>query len=92
MLVEHICLRFLRKKLIINDVVLTEEIAHKYFGDGAIIGKTQRYKGADMEATNYTRQFHLQPLQEIHLKSHYDYELRGNDNFKYLDFTAITGF
>lgn len=153
----------------LNDVVLTEEIAHKYFGDGDVIDKTlryqdedfvvkavlkklpqnshiqfgilfnfdkyiqlveagggrirdnwgwsdyytyillkpgadiqalrskmpsfaQRYKGADMKATNYTMQFYLQPLQEIHLKSHYDYELRGNGNFKYLNFLAIAGF
>jgi putative ABC transport system permease protein len=51
----------------------------------------ERYKGEDMKATSYTMQFHLQPLKEIHLKSHYDYEFAGNGNFKYLSFLAITG-
>ncbi|MDX2067988.1 MAG: ABC transporter permease [Haliscomenobacter sp.] len=52
----------------------------------------ERYKGEDMKATSYTMQFLLQPLKEIHLKSHYDYELQGNGNFKYLGFLAIAGF
>lgn len=52
----------------------------------------ERYKGEDMKATSYTMQFLLQPLKDIHLKSHYDYELQGNGNFKYLGFLAIAGF
>ena len=52
----------------------------------------ERYKGEDMKATSYTMQFLLQPLRDIHLKSHYDYELQGNGNFKYLGFLAIAGF
>ena len=52
----------------------------------------ERYKGEDMKATSYTMQFLLQPLNDIHLKSHYDYELQGNGNFKYLGFLAIAGF
>ncbi len=52
----------------------------------------ERYKGEDMKSTSYTMQFLLQPLKDIHLKSHYDYELQGNGNFKYLGFLAIAGF
>lgn len=51
----------------------------------------ERYKGADMKETNYTMQFDLEPLKDIHLKSSYDYEFPGNGNFKYLGFLAIAG-
>lgn len=51
----------------------------------------ERYKGEDMKATNYTMQFVLQPLKDIHLKSKYDYEFPGNGNFKYLSFLGIAG-
>lgn len=51
----------------------------------------ERYKGEDMKETSYTMQFDLQPLKDIHLKSHYDYEFPGNGNFKYLGFLAIAG-
>lgn len=51
----------------------------------------ERYKGKDMKETNYTMQFDLQPLKDIHLKSKYDYEFPGNGNFKYLNFLAIAG-
>lgn len=51
----------------------------------------ERYKGEDMKKTNYTMQFVLQPLKDIHLKSKYDYEFPGNGNFKYLSFLGIAG-
>ncbi len=49
----------------------------------------QRYKGQDMKANSYEVSFQFQPLNEIHTKSHYDYELEGNGNFTYLDYVAI---
>lgn len=51
----------------------------------------ERYKGEEMKATNFTMQFDLQPLKDIHLKSTYDYELPGNGNFKFLNFLALAG-
>lgn len=51
----------------------------------------QRHKGEDMDERGYEVQFNLQPLEEIHLKSKYDYEFAGNGNFKYLDFLALAG-
>ncbi len=40
----------------------------------------ERYKGEDMKSTSYTMQFLLQPPKDIHLKSHYSYELQGNNS------------
>jgi putative ABC transport system permease protein len=51
----------------------------------------ERYKGEDMKTANYTVQFDLQPLKDIHLRSPYDYEMPGNGNFKYLNFLALAG-
>ncbi len=46
----------------------------------------ERYKGEDMKAKGYHTLFQLQPLADIHARSAYDYELRGNGNFVYLNY------
>jgi putative ABC transport system permease protein len=52
----------------------------------------QRYMGSLMKKDGYLTSFQLQPLQDIHTRSSYDYEMAGSGNFyylKYLGFAAL---
>jgi putative ABC transport system permease protein len=62
----------------------TKESVEQKLSDFAV-----RYKGEKMKAEGYHVQFYLQPLDEIHTQSAYDYELSGNGNFTYLKYIAI---
>src|SRR6185295_11169570 len=52
----------------------------------------ERYMGDDMKKNGYSCSFQLQPLQDIHTRSTYDYEMDGSGNLyylKYLGFAAL---
>lgn len=53
---------------------------------------TLRHKGESMKSDGYDMQFYLQPLTDIHMRSAYDYELKGNGNYAYLNYIAIASF
>lgn len=48
-----------------------------------------RYMGTVMKKDGFKVAFQIQPLKDIHLRSTYDYEMRGNGNLYYLKWLGI---
>ena len=51
-----------------------------------------RYLGSEMKLRNFTSRFHLQPIRDIHLTSHYQKELEANGNNRDIIFLSIISF
>jgi len=51
-----------------------------------------RYLGSEMKQRNFTSRFHLQPIRDIHLTSHYQKELEANGNNRDIIFLSIISF
>ena len=49
----------------------------------------ERHLGAFMKQSGNQVSFALQPMKDIHLRSPYDWELKGNGNFPYLKYLGI---
>lgn len=50
---------------------------------------TEKYMGTTMAQEGFENTFYLQPLEDIHLRSRYDYELAGNGDLSYLKYLGI---
>lgn len=49
----------------------------------------EQYLGKVMKERDYQNSFYLEPLKDIHVRSHYDYEFAGNGNLTYLKYLGI---